>query len=189
MRIIIKTRFIAYLPIFFSKVVSNFDHFSYSRTSFLAKLSSSMTSISENSQTCETKFDKSLFEKQVQLISLKIKSKDCSEFMRAFKDYSWKQPKMKRIVDIPEDQSFKYLLLSEDIRDVSLSELPQHLIEFLTQREAIAAPYTMRIGYDNLAVEEVLKKVLPDGVEIPSSFEQAGLLIVVHPIKYNRYIN
>lgn len=35
-------------------------------------------------------------------------------------------------------------------------------------------PYQLDLGYEHLTVEEVLRQLLPRGIEIPSSFEQIG---------------
>lgn len=94
--------------------------------------------------------------------------------MKKFKDYSWKRAKMKRIVDIPEEPDKRLILLSDAIKDTSLEGLPQDLKEYIKEMEAEIVPYTLTIGYEHLAVDEVLRKILPTGIEIPSSFEQAG---------------
>ena len=94
--------------------------------------------------------------------------------MREFKDHSWKRQKMKRILDNPDDPSTKFFLLSEDVQDLALSTLPGELQRFARERNAEPMPYTLKLGYEHLGVEEVLKQILPSGVDIPSSFEQAG---------------
>ena len=64
------------------------------------------------------------------------------------------------------------VLLSESIQSIdeltSLSSI-QSSVEILG-----VIPYQLQLGYEHLSVEEVLRKVLPNGVEIPSSFEQVG---------------
>ena len=65
-------------------------------------------------------------------------------------------------------------MLSESIQSIDqLSSLPtiQSTIDILG-----IIPYELQLGYEHLSVEEVLRKVLPSGVEIPSSFEQVGHL-------------
>ena len=81
---------------------------------------------------------------------------------------------MKRIVDVPGEPDKRLMLLSETIKDSSLGGLPQNLKDYAKEMEAEVVPYTLTIGYEHLAVEDVLRKILPAGVEIPSSFEQAG---------------
>ncbi len=94
--------------------------------------------------------------------------------MKKFKDHCWKRAKMKRIIDIPDEPTMRLLLLNENIIDVSLEGLPESLKAYAKEMHATPMPHTVTIGYDHLVVEDVLKKILPPGVEIPSSFEQAG---------------
>jgi tRNA (guanine37-N1)-methyltransferase len=55
--------------------------------------------------------------------------------------------------------------------------LPDDLKYYNAENGATIELYKLEIGYDNLAVDEVLRKILPDSIkEIPSSFEQAGHL-------------
>ena len=66
----------------------------------------------------------------------------------------------------------RLVLLSESIKSINeLTSLPslQSSVEVLG-----VIPYELQLGYEHLSVEEVLKKILPAGVEIPSSFEQVG---------------
>merc|ERR1719199_2339864 len=46
--------------------------------------------------------------------------------------------------------------------------------EQLSHADVQLATHTVRLGYDYFSVDEVLRKLLPVGMEIPSSFEQAG---------------
>jgi len=118
--------------------------------------------------------DKSLFQKEVRIVCLKISAKYCSEFMSKFSEYSLKRQKMKRILDNPSDEKTKLFLLSENIRDTSLADLPEELRRFAHDKNAEPIPHTLHIGYEHLGVEEVLKQIIPAGIEAPSSFEQAG---------------
>ena len=81
---------------------------------------------------------------------------------------------MKRIVDISGEPDKKLILLSEAIKDESLSGLPQDLKDYVEEMKAEVVPYTLTVGYEHLAVEDVLRRILPHGVEVPSSYEQAG---------------
>ena len=82
---------------------------------------------------------------------------------------------MKRIVDIKDDSLSKYLLLSEEIKDLELSGLPKELLDFNLLHQGIPTRYMLKLTYEHLAVDEVLKQIMPKNMEIPSSFEQAGL--------------
>jgi len=78
--------------------------------------------------------------------------------VKAFKENIWQYPRMKRILEIPEEPQFRLLLLSEDIKDPSLQELPEHLRNFCKVNRGEPQTYHIKLGYDNLSVEEVLKR-------------------------------
>ena len=64
------------------------------------------------------------------------------------------------------------VLLSESITSIhqltSMSSI-QSTVDILD-----IIPYQLDLGYEHLSVDEVLRKILPERVEIPSSFEQVG---------------
>jgi len=140
-------------------------------------------------QNCS--IDKSQFEKTLPLIALKIPSKLCASYLEKFKDYLFQRPRCKRIHNIPQDNSHRLLLLSEQISESDLrkSTLPQDLVDFhfknCEQPDSVQL-YAYPISYEHISTEEVLQKVLLpqlakdrpdvdlDSIEIPSSFEQAG---------------
>ena len=134
------------------------------------------STISETSFNEIESFDKSVFDQTLQLVSLKIPAKSCNEYMRVFKDFVWKRPKMKRIFDIPGEPNSRLLLLSEEVSDVSLSCLPEQLNKFNDEMGGVPQYYEMKIGYNEMTVEGILRRLLPANIEIPSSYEQAGHL-------------
>ena len=68
------------------------------------------------------------------------------EYMKLFKEYSWQQPKMKRILEVPGDPSSRLFLLAAEINDPDLTGLPEHLKAFLQDRKTVTVPYTMKLG-------------------------------------------
>lgn len=70
----------------------------------------------------------------------------------------------------------KYLLLSEKVKDMSLSELPSELVKWIKEKEVKIEEYKLKMGYDDCSAEEVFKKVLPENMNV-SSFESVGHLI------------
>ena len=95
---------------------------------------------------------------------------------------------MKRIVDIKDDSLSKYLLLSEEIKDLELSGLPKELLDFNLLHQGIPTRYMLKLTYEHLAVDEVLKQIMPKNAEIPSSFEQAGLPYYNNIFKLQKYL-
>lgn len=118
--------------------------------------------------------NKELFSSSIRLVSLRIPAKTCNEYMAAFKDYAYQRPKMRRICYIDGDANNRLFLLSEKIQNLSLDGLPENLKEFNQNHGGTPEEYELAMSYENFATDEVLKRLLPNLVEIPSSFEQAG---------------
>ena len=128
--------------------------------------------------------DRAAFDETLDLVALRIPAKLCTEYLRELKDLIFSRARMKRIFnDDAEGGKDKRLVLlkpgitledfngEEGAGEVGLTK--QH-IDFVTQHGGEPVSFALQLGYDNLGVDEVLKKVLPQGVEVPTSFEQAG---------------
>lgn len=124
--------------------------------------------------------DRSLFDQNIRLIAINIPAKLCTVYMKEFKDYLLKRPRMKRIYDIEKDgvkdEERRLVILNEELGDdLLLPSLPQNLIDFNTINNGIPEFFMLKVSYENIPVDEVLRKVLPEEIiEIPSSFEQVG---------------
>jgi tRNA (guanine37-N1)-methyltransferase len=58
---------------------------------------------------------------------------------------------------------------------VMIPKLPESLKAFNVENNGIPEIFILKVSYENIAVEDVLRKILPaEVVEIPSSFEQVG---------------
>ncbi len=89
------------------------------------------------------------------------------------------RPKMKRIHTIEGDNEHRLLLLGESVKE--LQSLPEALLQFNDLHHGEPQPFEINITYDQLGVDEVLKKLLPDTIaEIPTAYEQAGHLAHVN---------
>ena len=46
------------------------------------------------------------------------------------------------------------------------------MADFVTAHELTVLPHTVTLGYEMLTADQVLKRLLPEGMDVPSSFEQ-----------------
>lgn len=139
----------------------------------MSSSSSSSASLSTPSSSSDV-IDKDLFNETLSLVALKIPAKFCTNYMQQLREHIFQRPRMKRIIDIPGSPDMRLLLLAETV-NLSLSEFSPDLLQFIKDNgPGVPEEYNLKLGYDNLSVEEVLQKLLPQGSEIPSSFEQAG---------------
>ena len=160
------------------------------RNPSLTSLSSDMTTSSEQIGSAEmtaestivdnNKVDKSLFDQNIRLVALNIPAKLCTEYMKEFNGYLLKRPRMKRIFDAEKngvkDDERRLILLSESNGDdLFLTNIPEELKNFNLKHGGVPEIFMLKISYENIMVDEVLRKILPENIlEIPSSFEQVG---------------
>lgn len=119
--------------------------------------------------------DRGSFDRQVPLVALRIPAKMCTLYMNNLRAHLFQRPRMKRILDSPDGNSDqRLLLLSETL--TQFAELPLDLQQFVQDNgPGVPETFSLKLGYEHLSVEEVLRAVLPKGTaEIPSSYEQAG---------------
>ena len=116
----------------------------------------------------------------------------------------------KAVVDDPEQPGFKLLLLQDRFRTIGQHSLSPHILfsymgkachvsyecvllspiqricrpqtsAFLQSKQATLIPHTVHYDYSQMTVEQVLKALLPAGIEIPSGFEM-GMFPVFTPL-------
>lgn len=129
---------------------------------------------SSSSTTPSPQLDKSQFEATLSLVALKIPAKLCTQYMSTLREHLFQRPRMKRVFDVPDCPTDRLLLLGESV-DMGLSVLSPEQRQFVKDN-CLGEPeaFSLKLGYEHLSADEVLRKILPADSEIPSSFEQAG---------------
>jgi tRNA (guanine37-N1)-methyltransferase len=118
--------------------------------------------------------DRDAMKKTLSLVALRIPSQRCSAFLKTLSKSLLNYPRTKNIMadtDAP-DKRTKLILLSDQIKEVS--SLPVEMTKFIEDEGAKVVPYSLTLDYDYFTVEQVLKQIMPEGVEVPSSFETIG---------------
>lgn len=118
--------------------------------------------------------DKALFSITMNLVALRIPARKSATFMKRLDGHILRKPKLRPIISDVNDESGRLLLLSEDVVDLQLTALPDHLREYVLTEGAQPIAHALNIGYDFFNAEQVLRKLLPPEVETPTAFEQVG---------------
>ena len=121
--------------------------------------------------------DRSAFSEVIRLVALRIRAQQCSTFMKRLNGHILARPKVRPIIpDEAEGGSAqtRLLLLAETVLDTELRGLPEELRAFVLEEGAVPLAHERTLGYDLLTVEQVLRRLLPQGMEVPSAFEQVG---------------
>ncbi|CAG8482574.1 5097_t:CDS:10 [Ambispora leptoticha] len=118
-----------------------------------------------------------LFRTKVELVGVRIAANTTAKFLKVLKDDLFHQPKMKNVANDPESNDARIILLKpeiqslEQIDDANISQESRDLIN----QEALGfVKHTVELDYGNWGADEILKAILPEDSEVPSSFTQIG---------------
>ncbi|XP_076933243.1 tRNA (guanine(37)-N(1))-methyltransferase 2-like [Bidens hawaiensis] len=119
--------------------------------------------------------DESKFDVQLKLLALRIPRELCKAATKLLNGHMLDRPRIKPITEDPTSEKTRYVILSEKVQSPDLSDIPtQKLNELEKLCKIETVPYTVTLGYSYWSADQVLKQVLPPGLEVPSSFETIG---------------
>ena len=113
-------------------------------------------------------FDKSIFNKALQICALRVPVKRCSEFMKTLRSSLLNYPRQRNIVSDPSEvvaaalphgtqaDSTKLLLLNDKIS--SPAELPPAHARFVRDAGVSQTTFELKLDYSYFSAEEVLKR-------------------------------
>lgn len=162
-----------------SSIIQPFLSFSHSRIIRLIStrrpLYTSKYSKMATSVETPVTLDRESFSTEITLLALKIKPAHCNEYLTSWKSFIFKKPKFRTIYNTSDGQHRLVMLAEQYRNDTALSFAPAELREKHAEHGFGTETFTLKVGYEHLTAEEVLRKLLPSHiVEVPSSFEQAG---------------
>jgi tRNA (guanine37-N1)-methyltransferase len=138
-----------------------------------------------NMSTSVPKLDRAAFEKIVTPLQLTVQASDTAKVLKVVRGLLWRVPAHKPVVPNEENPCERFILLGPKV-DADMGCLPE------AQREAAAAlvrstrRIERKIGYEEMTATEVLGEILPDGMDVPSSYEAAGHLLHVNLLEEQR---
>lgn len=119
--------------------------------------------------------EKSKFDLHLQLLAIQIPQELCSAITRILHGYLLDRPRVKPVVQDPSNEKARLLILSENIKDPGLFEVPTVKLEAVKELcDVKVVPYSLVLGYTYWTADHILREILPPGVEVPSSFETIG---------------
>lgn len=122
-----------------------------------------------------TTLDKAAFKNDIIIPALLVNKDITSNLLKSLKGVLLQRPGLKRVVEDPDDENRKYILLDPHkiSADGSLGESEQQILKSFGINPEIIK-YNMELTYDNFKTEEILKAVLPEGQEITTAFSRIG---------------
>ncbi|KAK8795496.1 hypothetical protein WA158_000153 [Blastocystis sp. Blastoise] len=122
-------------------------------------------------------FKPSDFVSVLKVIAVKVPNKKVSSIRKSLAKYIYIRPKMKVIRPVDNEPDYRYILLNDSIKDTTLSEIPKDIVESIKSDLSDVVKLEVPLNYEFYTAEEILKKILPEGMEIPSAYETVGTLI------------
>ncbi|XP_064179901.1 tRNA (guanine(37)-N1)-methyltransferase isoform X1 [Anguilla rostrata] len=122
-----------------------------------------------------TSLDREAFTWKVSVPALRLPKKVLNQLVKSLKRVALQRPGIKRVVEDGDDADHRLLLL-----DPASVSSPSSLGDAETQalgKVGVALElrdYELRLTYENLKSEEVLRAVLPEGQDITSGFSRVG---------------
>jgi len=120
-----------------------------------------------------TPIDKSIFDKQIEVLAIQVPKKDTSSVVRLLNPYLLDFSRHKRVVDDPKSPQL-YNLVRFKPEVVSLDELSQSSRQSLNEMKYNISSSLVELSYTDFTAAAALGVLLPPGVQTPSSFETAG---------------
>ncbi|XP_015745012.2 tRNA (guanine(37)-N1)-methyltransferase isoform X1 [Python bivittatus] len=140
-----------------------------------------------------TTLDKAAFKNDVVIPALMVNKDITNNLLKSLKGVLLQRPGLKRVVEDPDDENRKYILLDPHkiSADGSLGESEQQILKSFNINPEIVK-YNMELTYDNFRTEEILKAVLPEGQEVTTAFSRIGhiahLNLRSHQLPYKHLI-
>ncbi|NXX40262.1 TRM5 methyltransferase, partial [Tricholaema leucomelas] len=121
-----------------------------------------------------TLLNREAFKRTVVVPVLKVKKEMISALLRSLKHVVLQRPGLKRVVEDPEDEDSRLLILDpHKIPEFSLGEPEQEVLNQLSVCPEVSK-FNLELTYENFKSEEILRAVLPEGQEVTSGFSRVG---------------
>ncbi|XP_010535993.1 PREDICTED: tRNA (guanine(37)-N1)-methyltransferase 1 [Tarenaya hassleriana] len=119
--------------------------------------------------------DERKFDVHLKLWALRVPRELCGTATRILNGYLLNKPRVKPITEDPTSEKNRLMMLSENVQNVDLSDVPEEKLNELRKLCKVeVVPHSLTLGYSYWNADQILKQILPAGVEIPSSFETIG---------------
>ncbi|KAJ9506528.1 hypothetical protein QJQ45_005025 [Haematococcus lacustris] len=116
----------------------------------------------------------SLFNSTLTVPALRVPKRQCADLMKQLRGYTLERPKIRCVVGDGQELDTRLLLLEPYADDVGL---PEPVQQAASKHGLALTSYDLPLSYEQHNVDQVLKKLLPAGVDAPASFETVGHII------------
>ncbi|KAK9840974.1 hypothetical protein WJX81_003444 [Elliptochloris bilobata] len=119
-------------------------------------------------------FDREAFREVLHVQALRIPTRDCQRFMRLMTGYTLDRPKLRCVVSDGDSADTRLLLLSEQLGTEGLGALDEARRALVEEAGLQVVHHDVTVAYPHLTADQVLRRLLPRGTEVPCAFETVG---------------
>ncbi|XP_049626356.1 tRNA (guanine(37)-N1)-methyltransferase [Suncus etruscus] len=122
-----------------------------------------------------TELDRTAFKKTVPIPVLKVRKETVDKLMRFLKRVALLRPGIKRVIEDPEDEGIRLIMLDpyKMFNETCFEKEELNILKQFNVNPQISE-YNLELTYENFKSEEILKAVLPEGQEVTSGFSRVG---------------
>lgn len=122
-----------------------------------------------------TKLDRTAFKKTITIPVLKVRKEIVNKLIRSLKRAALQRPGIKRVIEDPEDEESRLIMLDpyKIFTDDSFETAELTVLKQLNVNPQIST-YNLELTYENFKSEEILRAVLPEGQDVTSGFSRVG---------------
>ncbi|KAJ3291314.1 tRNA(m(1)G37)methyltransferase [Rhizoclosmatium sp. JEL0117] len=113
-----------------------------------------------------------LFTRTVNLVALRVPATVCNKALQVLPPHLLDIPRLRSIVNDESSSKTRLVLLNPTITS---DAIPEKVKEFIDANNAeIVDTYPLKLDYDYWTADQILRSIIPDELNIPSSFELIG---------------
>ncbi|KAL4854365.1 tRNA (guanine(37)-N1)-methyltransferase [Chlorella vulgaris] len=124
---------------------------------------------------------KARFREQIRMTAIRIPKKEMTtHYMKLLSKYLFNKPRLRNVLEDPNDPNARLLLLEETLAESDLDSRqidgagPKTVAELIQVDGLQVTSAHVDVDYSYWPAHVVLRRLLPEGLEVPSSFESVG---------------
>ncbi|KAJ2802675.1 tRNA(m(1)G37)methyltransferase [Coemansia guatemalensis] len=118
--------------------------------------------------------DKGAFTQAFPVVGLSVPTKSIGQIQKELSKDLLRMPRLRSVVDgSSSSTTHKIVLLNPEIND-KLEGASERLRQLVQENKWETVEHTINLGYEHWGADEVLKAILPDPSQAPTSYEQIG---------------
>lgn len=123
---------------------------------------------------------KEQFKKKLVLTAVRVPKQSTNQYMKLLSKHLFNQPRLRNVVADGSNPDSRLLLLEASVTEADLESLqmggdpPRTLSELITAEGLEITTAVLDVDYSYWPAHTVLQRLLPEGIEVPSSFETVG---------------